>query len=268
MEFPIKTEDLVSTAVRLLVAEGRTLAVALLAAGQIDIRFRERIHYRGDHTPTDHWTLRIHIRPDLYAQLDEHDADNVYDRALDTASEEIRSACASCAAGVYWDRIDTVRVLPAITPDNQWREKAIAWLHGEGINNQGRVRSDNIASRECDGLRFRSAPEINLYRALKSRGVSFAPLPVFVRGGENYRRIEPDFIIIRDGSMMAVEVDGDTVHTETPVEAHNRTTMLAHEGVHVERVSASECDTPERTRVCADRLLAIMDKYAGRMVRA
>jgi hypothetical protein len=260
MEFPIKTEDLVSTAVRLLVAEGRVYSVALLAAGQIDLRFRERIHYRGDQMPTDHWTLRIHVRPDLYAQLDEHD--------LDTASEEIRGACASCAASVHWDRIDTVRVLPAITPDNQWREKAIAWLHGEGINNQGRVRSDNIAPRACDGLLFRSTPEINLYRALKSRGVSFAPLPVFVRGGENYRRIEPDFIIIRDGSMMAVEVDGDTVHTETPVEAHNRTTMLAHEGVHVERVSASECDTADRARVCADRLLAIMDKYAGRMVRA
>lgn len=75
----------------------------------------------------------------------------------------------------------------------------MAWLRGEGITNQGRVRSDNIAARAFDGLLFRSQPEINLYGALKAAGVSFAPLPVFVRGGHDYRRIEPDFIIVKDG---------------------------------------------------------------------
>jgi len=88
--------------------------------------------------------------------------------------------------------------------------------------NQGRIRSDSIASRMCDGLRFRSEPEIHLYRALKSLGVTFAPLAVFIQGGDTYRRIEPDFVIYKDGELMIVEVDGDTVHRETPVEAHSR----------------------------------------------
>jgi len=48
-------------------------------------------------------------------------------------------------------------------------------------------------------------------------------LEVFIRGGDSYRRIEPDFFIVRDGFSMGVEVDGDTVHTETPEEAHART---------------------------------------------
>ena len=61
--------------------------------------------------------------------------------------------------------------------------------------------------------------------------------------------------------MMAVEVDGDTVHQETPTEAHNRLTMLAHEGVHVERVNASDCDSPERADACAARLLEIIGEH-------
>ena len=59
---------------------------------------------------------------------------------------------------------------------------------------------------------------------------------------------------------MAVEIDGDTVHQETPAEAHDRTTMLVHEGAPVERVSASDCDTPEKARHCVQRLVELMKK--------
>jgi very-short-patch-repair endonuclease len=79
--------------------------------------------------------------------------------------------------------------------------------------------------------------------------VSFAPLPVFVRGGENYRRVEPDFFLVHGGIAMVVEVDGDTVHEESPAEAHARTSMLHHEGVRIERIVASNCDSPERARL-------------------
>lgn len=147
-----------------------------------------------------------------------------------------------------------------LVSDPQWREKARAWVSGQGVTNQGRARSDNLAPRQVDGLLFRSMPEIHLYRAFKSLGVSFAPLPVFVRGGESYRRIEPDFVVLKDGIVMIVEVDGDTVHRETPLDAHNRTTMLVHEGAHVERVNASECDTGEKAMSCAKRLITVLLK--------
>jgi hypothetical protein len=78
-----------------------------------------------------------------------------------------------------------VFIVPTDEEPSDWRKQTLAWLRGEGVTNQGRVRSDNIAARQYDGLLFRSEEEINLYRAFKAAGVSFAPLPVFVRGGNS-----------------------------------------------------------------------------------
>lgn len=141
-----------------------------------------------------------------------------------------------------------------------WREEAAAWVRGDGVNNQGRVRSDNIASREHDGLLFRSPAEINLYKALKAKGLTFAPLPVFIRGGPSYRRLEPDFLVIKDGYMFQVEVDGDTFHRESPVAAQSRTAPMEFEGVQVRRFSASELCSEAEAKVAVDRLLIWMDK--------
>lgn len=158
------------------------------------------------------------------------------------------------------DVLKEVIIKSQMSFEEGWQDKAKAWVNGKGITNQGRVRSDNIASKTCDGLLFRSEPEIYLYKALKPVGVSFAPLPVFIRGGKEYRRIEPDFVIIKDGIVMVVEVDGDTVHQESPAEAHTRTTMLVHEGAYLERVRASECNTLESAQTYATRLLQILTK--------
>uniref|UniRef100_UPI00356549A8 DUF559 domain-containing protein n=1 Tax=Pontibacterium sp. TaxID=2036026 RepID=UPI00356549A8 len=86
------------------------------------------------------------------------------------------------------------------------------------------------------------------------------PLPVFIRGGAEYRRIEPDFVIFKEGVLVILEVDGDTVHTETPAEAHARTTMLNHEGAHIERFRSSECDSPEKADVVANKVLELIEK--------
>lgn len=155
----------------------------------------------------------------------------------------------------------SVSIVPEVKDDPKWRENAIAWLNGDKVNNQGRVRSTNIAPLSEDGLLFRSRPEIHLYKALKSKGISFAPLPVFVRGGENYRRIEPDFFIVHQGIAMVVEVDGDTVHRELPAEAQARTNLLQHEGVFVERVLASKCDSTEKAMQTAEYLVDVIAKH-------
>jgi glycosyltransferase involved in cell wall biosynthesis len=54
------------------------------------------------------------------------------------------------------------------------RLKAKAWLRDESVNNQGRLRSENIAPYTKEGLLFRSKPEINLYYAIKGCGNTFA----------------------------------------------------------------------------------------------
>jgi len=59
---------------------------------------------------------------------------------------------------------------------------------------------------------------------------------------------------------MIVEVDGDTVHRESPQEAHDRTTVLLHEGAHIERVNAKECETPEKAKICASKIVQLIQK--------
>lgn len=44
------------------------------------------------------------------------------------------------------------------------------------------------------------------------------------------------------------------------LEAHARTTMLAHEGVHIERVKASECETQELANACGKKIMQIIEK--------
>ena len=126
------------------------------------------------------------------------------------------------------------------------------------------MRSDNVASLECDGLLFRSEEEIHLYRALKRVGVTFAPLPVFIRGGQQYSRLEPDFVIIKDGHVMVVEVDGDMNHKESPAEAHQRLQPLDHEGAKVERVRVADCETPEKAQKTVEKLLKVLNALARR----
>ncbi|MBK5963632.1 hypothetical protein CCR95_05910 [Thiocystis minor] len=150
---------------------------------------------------------------------------------------------------------------PQLIESESWQKNARDWLSGKGITNQGRVRSNNIANRQCDGLLFRSQPEINIYKALKSKGVAFAPLPVFLKGGKEYSRIEPDFILIKDGVVLCLEIDGDTVHIENPAEANARTRILSNEGVIIERYSACRCETPEKAEELAKEIILLIEKH-------
>ena len=241
-------EVFLGTLAGLFAAEGMAREVAVLTLAQPRIQYVEVDNWDGG---TDVWKIILGIEIGLFTQLgDERKA--IEDALSDKAGLALR----------IFERtwVKEFVLVPEITDDPHWREKSQAWLTGKGMTNQGRVRSDNVAGLTCDGLLFRSQPEIWLYQALKSLGVSFAPLPVFVRGGEAYRRIEPDFVVFKGGVLMIVEVDGDTVHRESPVEAHARTTMLVHEGAHVERVRADECADAQKARACATRLIGILEK--------
>ena len=237
-------DALIASVARLCASDGLAREVAILTFGTPELGQPYEDQY------CNHYPIKLHLPIKLFTQV-ESDKQQI-EQTLDGYLEKFRDYTSE-------DQISRFIILPAITDDPEWRQKAQAWLAGN-FSNQGRVRSDNVAPLSADGLLFRSQPEINLYYALKSKGVSFAPLPVFIRGGEEYRRIEPDFVIIREGLIGVIEVDGDTVHTETPVEAHNRTTMLQSEGVHIERVRASECSTRETAHDVADKILAAMDK--------
>lgn len=243
--FPFDPEAIAGTLAHVAAAEGDAASVATLTVSL------PRLERTDSEYGIEFLTLYLEVPSQVFAQLFR-------------VREEIQSRLLAILRPVIGARAgyraSEVAIIPAERALSNWREMAIAWLRGEGTTNQGRVRSDNIAARQYDGLLFRSQAEINLYQALKGAGVSFAPLPVFIRGGKDYRRIEPDFVVIRDGMLAVIEVDGDTVHQESPAEAHARTTMLVHEGAHVERVRASECDTPQKARECAETILASLAK--------
>lgn len=248
-EYIKNAEPFLATLAQLFVLDGKAREVAILANSE----------GRFEQTDYDNWnggmygyTLILQTSVAIYAQIKEQ---------LDEVQKQIEEKTQPLFAAFPKEYLHRVTIIPRIESSNDWRERANVWVTGKGVTNQGRVRSDNIASRTCDGLLFRSEPEINLYKALKSLGVSFAPLPVFIRGGKDYRRIEPDFVIVKDGIMMVVEVDGDTVHTETPAEAHARTTMLGHEGVYIERVRAAECVTLDAAQRCAQNLLQAISRH-------
>lgn len=249
-------EKLLNALARMFAEEGKAPEVALLAHSRV--RIQEKLNQPEDPGDYDEWTVvtrgyTVYLESPfhLYVQV-AGDREKLEQTLRERATGLIR---------VYDNEyIEAFIIVPELPDDDRWREKAKSWVDGKGVTNQGRARSDNVAPLMCDGLLFRSPHEINLYRALRSKGVSFAPLPVFVRGGQTYRRIEPDFVLLKDGIVMIVEVDGDTVHRESPQEAHDRVTMLLHEGANVERVNATECATAEKAQACAVKILSIIEK--------
>jgi hypothetical protein len=241
-------EAILGTLARLFAADGAAREVAVLTYSSPELIETNYDNWNGG---TTCYSLLLHVPLNLYPQLQE---------GMGLLEQAILDKAQIFLDQFPNDRLTQVKIIPAVVEDPQWREKAAAWLAGSKTSNQGRVRSNNVAPLSVDGLLFRSQAEIHLYRALKAAGVSFAPLAVFVRGGDSYRRIEPDFFIVHSGISMVVEVDGDTVHQETPAEAHARTTMLQHEGVHIERIQSSQCDSPEKAKSAAQVILATMEK--------
>jgi len=247
--FPDDIDLLMQNVARLFAYEGDAKLVSILADANIS----------ADQTGYDNWdggtytySVYMAIPQAIYLEI------NSELEAITTKISEKISQFMHPYSNTWLGKIV---ISPQLVESKNWQQNAKDWLAGSGIQNQGRVRSNNIASRESDGLLFRSEPEINLYKALKAKGVAFAPLPVFLKGGKEYSRIEPDFILLKDGIVLCVEVDGDTVHKESPAEANARTRILSNEGVIIERYSAKRCETFERAEELANEILTLIEKH-------
>lgn len=247
-KFFVDPEPVLGTVVRLFASYGAAREVAILTYSSAEIVETGFDSWNGGVT---YYNLFLHLPINLYTQVEP---------SIDEISKAIFDKIQVVLKNNDHESLNEVVLTPAVVDDPQWREKASSWLNGSKVTNQGRVRSDNVAPLTQDGLLFRSPPEIHVYKALKACGVSFAPLPVFIRGGDSYSRIEPDFVIVYKGILMVLEVDGDTVHTETPSEAQARTRTLQYEGVYVERISASECNTPQKAQEIITKIIESFKK--------
>jgi hypothetical protein len=152
-------------------------------------------------------------------------------------------------------RVVAVEIVPRLEEDNEWRLTATMYLAAIGLTNQGRAHSDNVAPLDFEGLKFRSGAEKRLYLALKGLAVPVAPLPVFVQGGADYERREPDFVILRQSRLCIIEVHGPLSNT-----SDERLQFLINAGAIVERVSADCCGTLAKARDAAADVLRRIDE--------
>lgn len=97
-----------------------------------------------------------------------------------------------------------------------------------------------------------------MFTALCRAKLAVAPLPVFVRVGKAYDRLEPDFVVVYKGLTFIVEVDSDTFHRESPAEADKRLVPLTYEGVEVRRIRAVELETDEAADSVVRELVEFM----------
>jgi hypothetical protein len=242
---PFFTEDLIASAVEALKVRGDARGIAVLVAGQCHMALWD------SDFGIDSWRLFVSLPVHLFYAISEDD-------------RKVTEASIADVMGPFFttkpqDALESVVMTPQVTEAvDGWREDAMRFVKGEGVTNQGRVRSDNIASKQHQGLLFRSKAEISLFTALTRAKLAVAPLPVFVRIGKAYNRLEPDFVVVYKGLTFVVEVDGDTFHRELPAEADKRLVPLTYEGVEVRRIRASDLETDEAADTAVKELVEFM----------
>ncbi|PTL75625.1 hypothetical protein [Vitiosangium sp. GDMCC 1.1324] len=255
-EFPVDLDGFLATMARILMERGQRNAVAVLAYGTTTARCDKYFDFGRYHYP---WQLTTRLRPEVYGRL--------------TADmrKELESVLHDTSVEVFGHEhpdsyIDKFSISAAIEKNSTWQQATREFTRGRKVNNQGRVRSDNPAMKMYDGLYFRSEPEVNFYLACKEASLVCAPLPVFLRPGRTPPyRIEPDMLILRNGVVIQVEIDGQSFHQETPVEAQERTLAMQREGVQVFRIAAAQCGTLEKAR---DALRSMLEHFRLELPKA
>jgi hypothetical protein len=240
-------EDLTASAVDALKVFGDARAIAVLVAGT------SRLEHWNSDWGVDYWRLFIALPLQLFHAMSEEDR-----KETELSIAKVVKPFFAISAS---DGLESVVLIPKVAQAREgWREEALRFIKGEGVTNQGRVRSDNIASKEHQGLLFRSTAEITLFSALIRARLAVAPLPVFVRVGKAYNRLEPDFVVVFKGLTFVVEVDGDTFHRELPAEADKRLIPLTYEGVEVRRIRADDLQSDSAADSVVKDLIEFMTR--------
>jgi very-short-patch-repair endonuclease len=246
-KFPFAVDDFLASVVEALKVRGDARAITTLVEGQC------RFHLWEQDFGVDYWRMFVALPVQLFYAMTDDDRE--------VTQESIREVASSFFNSTPLDHLGSVVLAPKIEQANDgWRDEALRFVKGEGVTNQGRVRSDNIASKQHLGLLFRSKAEITLFEALTRAKLAVAPLPVFVRIGKSYNRLEPDFVVVYKGLTFIVEVDGDTFHRELPAEADKRLIPLTYEGVEVRRIRAAEVSTDRDADIVVRDLIQFMAK--------
>jgi hypothetical protein len=239
-------EELVAATAKMLLHQDHMTEASLVTHSRVSIHAGDSNNYG------DIWLIWFHLPVDVYSGLDGRGSiEQTIDRAMDEVVDSMFPD----------DRVRAfIKMDTKLDYHEDWRREMAQILSGETISNQGRVRSTNVATIQHDGLLFRSEPEVMFYRAAKKKGLVIAPLPVFLQGGANYSRAEPDFVVIRNGITLIVELDGRRVHRESPLDAQKRLAFLKHQGIETHRITANDCLTEENAAKCVNEVIGVIDQ--------
>ncbi len=212
----LKRERMLSAAVRAFIAEDDiNLALALLDA-EID-----RLYPWDELT----WVVPLLVPAESYQ----------YINGVNDQTERLWNVFAGLVPhgkGLKWVE---VRVkLEDVQPD--WRDQVRAGLEG-GATNQG-VPIGTSPIYTYQGLNYRSKTEIKIAEELTSRGILFFPNS---RASRSAVVLEPDFLIVHQGRMGIIEVDGPTHHGKA-AEDHKRDLFFQQPGILlVKHFTAADC---------------------------
>lgn len=239
-------QPFLASAAHILFSSENYKAMGILGDGEINlVRFDVYSESRTTDTGWHYnqsifrYRLEILLPISVYSQITT-EREEIESQIYSAVNDTLRGYEHSTDEGEFEFSEVVIKIKHITDPD--WKERTKATLSGVGLTNQGRVRSDSIAPIVHQGLLFRSPAETRLFDALKEEGLLFAPLPVFIKSSSG-NRIEPDFVVIDEGIILLVEVDGATYHTETPLAAQRRLEEFTNAGVAHIRIDANDCNS-------------------------
>jgi hypothetical protein len=194
----------------------------------------------------DHLTLHLGVGEDLFDE---------YEPKRDGIERRLLGYAGNVVIPEQSRYLRAVRLGLKFEKNDGWRYDASMWLIAQAITNQGRVRSNNVAPLEFEGLKFRSYTETIVYRELKRRGHPVAPLPVVIQGGETYERREPDFLIIYRGRVIIIEVHGPLSDA-----SDERLAYLARAGAIIHHLAVDRCSDTAAAKTAIDEVFGRVDR--------
>ena len=166
--FEVDLEEFIASLARIFVHRGNPAAVAVLSEGDVscvNMGQVDEYDYRLD------YQVRLDVPPAVF--------NSVIDR-ISKLEGELEQEAVILMRRYPEILLRSIVICPKYVTDPYWRTKAKAWLRGEGVNNQGRVRSDNIAPYTKD------------FAALDDNEVGFNPSVGIAPPNKYWQRSESD----------------------------------------------------------------------------
>jgi hypothetical protein len=242
-EDPPENDGLLGAAAQMLLEDGHQKAAALLLDVK-ELTFDDSDGWMDNSLRSA--TADLSVDPWVMRRFD------------DETKEQIRDTLDKVALsrGLY---VFGVCVIPAPAPPG-WRDQLQKVLASPTARNQVTLAPLPPAHPHEDGLAFRDAAELQVYKALKARQDQMPKADTFTivpncGARVQHRTIEPDFLVIYRGRCAGIEVDGAS-HSRKWASDRSREYSLEDSGLaFVRRIDAADTSKPQELQAFIDSVL-------------